>query len=290
MPGSRALAVQLRGLRETPIVISAWASWCAPCRRQFPLLAVASARYGQRVAFLSVDVDDARGAARSFLARHPLNYPSFQATVAQLRSILPIALPGLPTTIFLNSAGRIFDVHTGAYTSPAALDHDIAGLAQASGSAPTIPSDLKAAFAVFRRPRSPADVLPRELATQLTRGPALGQGVDPGLARRVGSSQTPAFLVPANGGLCLVHGHGETCIPAREAIAGGLLAESFGASTYPEVVTGVVPDAVTNVTFKLIGGGSQAVAVHGNLYQANLHRRATTMTFTGPSGPVSIAL
>jgi hypothetical protein len=47
---------------------------------------------------------------------------------------------------------------------------------------------------------------------------------------------------------------------------------------------------VRNVTFELTGGGTQTVRVQDNLYQARLHHRATTMTFLGPSGRVSVNL
>ena len=59
-----ALAARIRALRGYPIVINAWASWCAPCRSEFGLFASASARYGRRVAFLGANTNDSPGDAR----------------------------------------------------------------------------------------------------------------------------------------------------------------------------------------------------------------------------------
>ena len=104
-------------------MINAWASWCGPCRAEFSLFAVASARYGRRVAFLGNDTNDSAADARAFLARHPVSYPSFQGSSAGLATIATVA--GLPTTIFLNRAGRVVYVHAGQYESQSTLEQDI---------------------------------------------------------------------------------------------------------------------------------------------------------------------
>ena len=119
------LAARIRALRGYPIVINAWASWCAPCRSEFGLFGSASARYGHQVAFLGVDTDDSSGDARSFLTQHPVSYPSYQTTTAKVSQIVPQGIQGLPTTIFINRAGKLAYVHTGQYDSQGTLDADI---------------------------------------------------------------------------------------------------------------------------------------------------------------------
>jgi cytochrome oxidase Cu insertion factor (SCO1/SenC/PrrC family)/thiol-disulfide isomerase/thioredoxin len=119
------LAARIRALRGYPIVINAWASWCAPCRSEFGLFASASVRYGRQVAFLGADTNDSSGDARSFLTQHPVSYPSYQTSTTNITQIAPGGLQGLPTTIFINRAGKVVYVHTGQYDSQGTLDSDI---------------------------------------------------------------------------------------------------------------------------------------------------------------------
>ncbi|MGA2924994.1 MAG: redoxin domain-containing protein [Solirubrobacteraceae bacterium] len=120
----RALAARIRSLRGYPIVINAWASGCPACLSEFGLVASAAARDGRQVAFLGADTDDSAGDARTFLAQHPVSYPSYQATTTKLSSLAVIE--GLPTTIFINRAGKVVYVHSGQYVSQGTLDADIA--------------------------------------------------------------------------------------------------------------------------------------------------------------------
>lgn len=118
-----ALPARLRALRGYPVIINAWASWCAPCRDEFSLFAAAAARYGRRVAFVGANVNDSAAEARAFLAAHPVSYPSYRSTSASLSWLAQIE--GMPTTIFLDRSGRVIDVHTGQYQTEGTLVDDI---------------------------------------------------------------------------------------------------------------------------------------------------------------------
>ncbi len=124
-----ALAARVRALRGYPIVINAWASWCVPCQSEFGLFASASANYGRQVAFIGADTNDSAGDAQSFLAQHPVSYPSYQTSTSNMTNIVPQGVGDLPTTIFINRAGKLVYVHIGQYDSQGTLDADIASYA-----------------------------------------------------------------------------------------------------------------------------------------------------------------
>jgi hypothetical protein len=65
---------------------------------------------------------------------------------------------------------------------------------QAARVVQSIQPGLSAWFGVFRRPASPSDKLPAAKAAQFSRGPS--SGVNPRLARRVGSTQPPDIHGP----------------------------------------------------------------------------------------------
>jgi len=122
--GTVAFNAALRSLSGRPVVINEWASWCFPCRSEFPLLQTASTRFGKSVGFLGLNVDDKNASANAFLRSHPLSYPSYQDPSGQIaQSLAPTQ--GLPITIYLNRHGGRVYVHSGYYSSQAGLDADI---------------------------------------------------------------------------------------------------------------------------------------------------------------------
>ena len=125
--GEPALLARIKALHGYPIVLNAWASWCPPCQAEFGLFASAAARFGRRVAFIGADTNDSAAAAQSFLAQHPVSYPSYEATTGQLAGLGIVF--DLPTTIFINSTGKVEFIHTGQYDSQGTLDQDISSYA-----------------------------------------------------------------------------------------------------------------------------------------------------------------
>ena len=122
--GTGAFQRQLAALRGTPVVVNQWASWCGPCRFEFPFFQSLARAYRGRVAFLGVDSQDSRGDARKFLRQFPVPYPTFfDPDVAVARTFRGGA--AWPTTAFYGPTGKLVYTHPGAFATRAKLDEAI---------------------------------------------------------------------------------------------------------------------------------------------------------------------
>jgi thiol-disulfide isomerase/thioredoxin len=122
--GPDAFQTQLDALRGHPVVVNKWASWCGPCREEFPYLQRLSASFGKRVAFLGVDANDSEAAARTFLGEYPLPYPSYNDPDQDISRLMG-ATTGFPQTAFYDASGERVFVKPGQYGSQADLAADI---------------------------------------------------------------------------------------------------------------------------------------------------------------------
>ena len=115
---------QVAALEGHPIVINKWASWCRPCRAEFPIFQQVATERGKEVAFLGVNAGDKRPAAEKFLGERPLPYPSYEDPDEDIAEELKAA-KFFPMTIFVDADGKTAFVKAGEYTSRAELEADI---------------------------------------------------------------------------------------------------------------------------------------------------------------------
>ena len=121
---TKAFQRQVAALRGRPVVVNKWASWCGPCRVEFPVFQHVASAFGKRVAFLGVNANDHDGAARRYLSSDPLPYPSFSDRNLAISGKLGI-VPYFPSTVFLDRRGKVNYTHQGPYTSTTQLAADI---------------------------------------------------------------------------------------------------------------------------------------------------------------------
>jgi cytochrome c biogenesis protein CcmG/thiol:disulfide interchange protein DsbE len=122
--GPDAYKARLAALRGHPVVVNQWASWCGPCRAEFPHFQRLSVSLGKRVAFMGVDFQDNDGDAAAFLKRYPIPYPSFKDGDGKVSQVFNGVGP-LPKTVFYDAGGKLRFIHVGQYRDQAALRRDI---------------------------------------------------------------------------------------------------------------------------------------------------------------------
>lgn len=129
--GKGAFDQRIESLKGMPIVVNDWASWCGPCRFEFPFLQSQASKHAKDIAFLGVDSDDSSGSAKTFLGELPLPYPSYSDPDKSIRQELNGI--GYPATVFYDRGGNVVYTHQGQYRTEADLAADIQRYALRSG-------------------------------------------------------------------------------------------------------------------------------------------------------------
>lgn len=105
-PGTLSLA----SLKGKAVVLNFWASWCAPCRDEAPLLERAWKQHrGDGVVVLGIDQQDLTGDARAFAEKHGLTYPLVRDGPGKI--VAEYGLTGVPETFFVNRQGKLVGKH-----------------------------------------------------------------------------------------------------------------------------------------------------------------------------------
>lgn len=109
---------QLSDWRGKRVLVNFWATWCAPCRREMPLLSENAARYRDRnVAVVGV-AEDTAGAVRGFLASRPVAYPVLLADTDAPGGSLSFGNTRrvLPYSVLIGTDGRIVRRKLGTFS------------------------------------------------------------------------------------------------------------------------------------------------------------------------------
>jgi cytochrome c biogenesis protein CcmG/thiol:disulfide interchange protein DsbE len=106
--GDRAISV--RDLPR-PAVINLWASWCAPCRDELPVMQGLADRTEGQLTVLTVDTGDRREAGASFAADNGVTMPTLYDWDRAFATGIKAA--ALPATVFVSPEGEVY-VHRDA--------------------------------------------------------------------------------------------------------------------------------------------------------------------------------
>jgi cytochrome c biogenesis protein CcmG, thiol:disulfide interchange protein DsbE len=122
--GTDGFNARLDELRGTPVVVNKWASWCGPCRLEFPHFQNQADERGAEIAFLGVGSDDSEGALATFLEQLPLPYPTYLDPDQDIAAEIE-APQNFPATAFYDSSGELVYTRQGVYADEADLAEDI---------------------------------------------------------------------------------------------------------------------------------------------------------------------
>jgi len=109
--------VSLDAYKGHPVVVNFWASWCVPCREEFPVFKDKLAALGPSdgLVVLGVLYKDQADLAKSFVTDFGATWPTVTDPDGSIGTAYRIAAP--PQTFFIDKSGVIRAVQVGAMTA-----------------------------------------------------------------------------------------------------------------------------------------------------------------------------
>jgi thiol-disulfide isomerase/thioredoxin len=98
-------------------VVNFWAPWCAPCRREIPVLQALRTEFGpERVEVLGIALDEP-DAVRNYVGEMGIAYPIMLASMADFSLMRAYGndRDALPFTVIVDAAGRLHSRKLGEY-------------------------------------------------------------------------------------------------------------------------------------------------------------------------------
>jgi thiol-disulfide isomerase/thioredoxin len=108
--------------RGKSLILNFWATWCAPCRREIPLLATLHEQWsGRGVEVVGVAVDY-RDKVAAFAADLKIRYPILvgEQDALDLATRLGVESPVFPFTVFTDEQGEVVTLYLGELHAPQA--------------------------------------------------------------------------------------------------------------------------------------------------------------------------
>lgn len=104
--------VRLSDLKGQVVLINFWATWCAPCREEMPLLDAIYQKYNRLgVELLGINVEDDASGARKYLNETPVTFPILFDPDGRVSKQYQVK--AMPSTILVDRHGNVRHIHYG---------------------------------------------------------------------------------------------------------------------------------------------------------------------------------
>lgn len=104
--------VKLSELRGEVVMINFWASWCAPCRQEMPLLEDLHKKYSDLgFVLLGVNVEEDSSKAADLLREIPVSFPVLYDNTNKVTKLYDVV--AMPSTVMVDRDGNMRYLHRG---------------------------------------------------------------------------------------------------------------------------------------------------------------------------------
>lgn len=121
--GEARLHEVLRKNKGEVVVVNFWATWCEPCREEFPDLVRLYRTYqknGLHLVFLSMDEPDQKDKVQQFLKENQVDFVTYIRTEGDFESLVnsidPNWIGGIPATFIYDRQGKRVKTLVGGHT------------------------------------------------------------------------------------------------------------------------------------------------------------------------------
>jgi len=116
--------LSLASLRGKVVVVNFWESYCIPCKEEARRVAATARAWKQKgVVFVGVNAFDTKSAARAYLRRYGVDYPTIRDGVGDTFGRWGVT--GVPETFFIDRHGRVVPPHIAGPASRKDLERGI---------------------------------------------------------------------------------------------------------------------------------------------------------------------
>ncbi|QGG93721.1 TlpA family protein disulfide reductase [Actinomarinicola tropica] len=103
------------GYLGQPLVLNFFAEWCAPCVREMPAFEEVHQEVGDSVAFLGLSIDRVASDGQALVDSTGITYDVGRDATGD--ALGDLGGTGMPTTVFVDEAGTVVEVHSGELTA-----------------------------------------------------------------------------------------------------------------------------------------------------------------------------
>lgn len=115
--------IVLSQLKGRPVLVNFWATWCGPCRAEFPALVRAYKKYREQglvIIGVNIQDDNSDEGVLNFMRNTLVNFPIVRDRDERVGRMYRIR--GLPTSVFIDRSGIIRDIVVGGPMDDEFLD------------------------------------------------------------------------------------------------------------------------------------------------------------------------